>query len=119
MSTVFFLGAGASVDAGYPLTSDLLVVLESKYSTTAFTAMKESWKSFRKFVKEPRGYYIRSILDSNNPELILTLPDLLEAALGEFERSSWKSISEQLKNNPSRCKKILKKYGDHILTILY
>ncbi len=77
MSTVLFLGAGASADAGYPLASRLLAEIESHLPQTGLHA---DWQQFADF-REAASDGLSMVLHSTNPELVLTVPDLLEAAL--------------------------------------
>lgn len=78
MTTVLFLGAGASMDAGYPATSSLLSEMARSFRNTPFVQDKKNWAEFESFKKNTHGV-VGQILNSSNPELVLTLPDLVEA----------------------------------------
>lgn len=81
---VLFLGAGASCDAGYPRTHKIFDELKN-YCLTSFVGLKrQKWQSFEK-AKKKINKIARVVIDTNNPELILTLPDLLAAAQNEYE----------------------------------
>ena len=96
MSTVFFLGAGASVDAGYPLASDLMKTLDKEYKNKKFNNLDTCWKNFKDFINKPRNPLIRAIFKSENPEIILTLPDILLSALSGAERNIYMTLSKKL-----------------------
>ena len=88
MTKVLFLGAGASVDAGYPLTVRLLGAMEAEYRETVFHNEKRDWEVFSKYRSNASGP-LASVLNASNPELVLTLPDLLEAALESNDTDNW------------------------------
>ena len=78
MNSVLFLGAGASVPAGYPSMSNLLEALERNSKEHANEIKTNSdWCSFQDFKEQYRGP-LKNILVSNNLELIFTVLDLLE-----------------------------------------
>ena len=94
MSAVIFLGAGSSFDAGYPLTGNLLKVIE-KESKNADLTTKDAWEHFDKFRKSQNGI-LKTILESSNPELVLTIPDLLVATLSEADQNAFRKLEEKL-----------------------
>jgi len=72
---VYFLGAGASKEAGYPLASELLSELERECKSTSDSSVVEAWKAFSDFrdkAEEPA----KTLLTSSNPEIALSLLDL-------------------------------------------
>lgn len=81
---VLFLGAGASIDAGYPSTSTLLDEIEKEISHGADVATRKAWNHFVSFRKGATGP-LAHILNSPNPEVVLSYPDLLVAALGAHD----------------------------------
>jgi len=93
MSAVIFLGAGSSLDAGYPLTRNLLKVIE-KESKNADLTTKDAWERFDKFRKNQTGF-LKTILESSNPELVLTIPDLLVATLSEADQDAFRKLEEK------------------------
>ncbi len=96
MATVIFLGAGASVDAGYPPTANLLAEIKSTFENSSFSNEREDWKQFEKVRKNATGI-ARLILHSSNPEIVLTLPDLAEATYENEDREKWKRAKEALR----------------------
>ena len=91
MNKVLFLGAGASVDAGYPLTVKLLGAMEAEYRETVLQNEKRDWKAFSEYRSSASGP-LASVLNASNPELVLTLPDLLEAALESNDTDNWLAV---------------------------
>ena len=91
MNKVLFLGAGASVDAGYPLTVKLLGAMEAEYRATLFQNEKRDWKAFSEYRSSASGP-LAFVLNASNPELVLTLPDLLEAALESSDADKWVAL---------------------------
>ncbi len=83
-SNVIFLGAGASKDASYPLTEKLFHELEKFCKRCANNNIKNSWDKFNEFRENSNGV-LGLILKSNNPELVLTLPDLFQATLSNHD----------------------------------
>ncbi len=77
MTTVLFLGAGASVDAGYPPTASLLNDMAKCFENSVVVNDRTEWEKFDSFRRNADGV-VGQILNSSNPELVLTLPDLVE-----------------------------------------
>jgi hypothetical protein len=99
MCKVMFLGAGASKDAGYPLTNELFSKMDSFYEReNSIYQEKNDWTAFKKFRESSEGL-IGNILRANNPELVLTVPDLLYEAMNEEERNAFQKYLEAIKNN--------------------
>ena len=88
MSTVLFLGAGSSADAGYPLASRLLEEMESYVAQSSFQDVRDDWQKFVQF-REGASGPLSLVLRSSNPELVLTVPDLLEAGLNASDSDQW------------------------------
>jgi hypothetical protein len=97
MCKVMFLGAGASKDAGYPLTNELFSEMDSYYENNGASKKKE-WVCFKEFREKAEGL-IGDILRANNPELVLTVPDLLYEAMNEEERYAFEKYKEAIENN--------------------
>lgn len=113
MNTVIFLGAGASMDAGYPGMSNLLDEVE-KESRKADSATKDDWEHFDAFRKNASGI-LRAILNSPNPELVLTVPDLLEATLQEANQRNWEELKSAMERGDNdEASKINKRWSDPI-----
>ena len=88
MSVVIFLGAGASAYAGYPMAANLLDEMATEFSTTPSVTEKADWETFNSFRNTASGT-LKEILNSSNPELVLTVPDLLEVTLHEADSKNW------------------------------
>lgn len=93
MSKVVFLGAGASVDADYPLTTALLGAMEERLEHSLMANEKRDWETFSAFRQNASGR-LATVLQSPNPELILTVPDLLEATLNEADQDTWRQLKD-------------------------
>jgi hypothetical protein len=77
---VLWLGAGASISAGYPSASSLLSTLDLFVKDGPDVMTRNAWRRFCEFRDSATGVE-RTLLYSPNPEVVLTLPDLLTAAL--------------------------------------
>jgi hypothetical protein len=77
---ILWLGAGASISAGYPATGSLLSEIGRAIGDGADVMTEEAWQRFCEFRESATGIE-RFILKSPNPEIVLTYPDLLVAAL--------------------------------------
>ena len=84
---VLWLGAGAAKSAGYPTGRELLTAITDAFAKKWDVATEEAWERFSKFRDSATGVE-RSILFSSNPEVVLTLPDLLAAALEDDNEES-------------------------------
>ena len=84
---VLWIGAGASIPAGYPSALALLGRLEEAATTGVVEeGVRKAWRRFADFRDSATGIE-RTLLFSPNPEVVLSLPDLLEAArLADDER---------------------------------
>lgn len=90
MSTVLFLGAGASFDAGYPLAGELLKKLKSKRNTLG---NKEIHEKFFKFIDE---FKKQQKIDSlSNVEIIFTYIDLIISSRDEILNNAHKKYIKQ------------------------
>ncbi len=97
---VFFLGAGASMAAGYPLAKDLFSSLERECGSTSNSTVVAAWESFRQFKAKEEGP-AGLILQSGNPEIVLSLLDLLCAAREFDEDDYFRSLdSERILEHP-------------------
>lgn len=93
---IIFLGAGASVDAGYPLTARLLDSLEEYCKNSPIQNLKDDWSKFESFRSNATGE-LKAVLNSANPELVLTVPDLLEACLDQSDMARYSEVVEAAK----------------------
>jgi hypothetical protein len=74
-----FLGAGASVPAGYPLATSLLAEADAAAASSRFPQFSEAWRKWQKYINEAPPL-VRLILHNNNPEIVLSFPDLADFA---------------------------------------
>lgn len=89
-----FLGAGASVDAGYPLTVELFSKLEEYHLNPGCEVIqRQEWNKFINYRRRATGR-IGSILKSSNLELVLSLPDLLAASIEDYDSETKKQINQ-------------------------
>jgi hypothetical protein len=72
---VIFLGAGASVDAGYPLTSNLYKVLESDHKNSPNVTDREAWHKFSATIDGIKLNYAE-FSDCENIEYLMTILSL-------------------------------------------
>jgi hypothetical protein len=79
---VLFLGAGASITAGYPATSKLLSSLDDDATRSPFVQYVDSWKAWRDYLNAAPAW-LRLVLENPNPEVALSLPDLFDIAVAE------------------------------------
>lgn len=109
---VVFLGAGSAKDAGYPLTAELLKVLEEFARNSPDNQLKKDWKLFEDFKRENCNSLIGTILDSDNPEHILTIHDLLIESLSEKDKYNCYKVWEDLNQveDEKKIEEIWKKY---------
>lgn len=98
---VLFLGAGASVGAGYPLGRDLIRAVENFFSTIELdVSRKVYWSRFVSY-RQTAGETVRLLLNSGNPEVVLSYLDLCveglmadDAAIREVERAAVREFLE-------------------------
>jgi hypothetical protein len=76
---VLVLGAGASKCAGYPLASELIAEIKQEAETTSLWNFSKAWREWNASLKNSRGL-ISLLLRSPNPEVVLSVPDLFDAA---------------------------------------
>jgi len=76
---VLVLGAGASKCAGYPLASELIAEIKREAETTSLWNFSKAWREWNASLKNSRGL-ISLLLRSPNPEVVLSVPDLFDAA---------------------------------------
>lgn len=81
---VLLLGAGASKGAGYPLASQLLASIEADIASSPAAQPREAWRQWRAFRDGVTGP-LQVVLRNPNPEVILSLLDLYEAALSAHD----------------------------------
>ncbi len=93
---IVFIGAGSSHKAGYPLASNLLHELQTKFACTHDIIIKDAWYRFSKFRNNTTGV-LRRILFNQNPEVVLSLIDLYTASWKEEKSCYHKGIANALK----------------------
>ena len=79
------------MDAAYPVTAHLFREMEVEYKNSPFHQQKEDWKQFTEF-RQSAPSPLSVVLRSRNPELVLTVPDLLEATLDAADAENWRNI---------------------------
>ena len=79
---VLFLGAGASMAAGYPSGSQLLEAVEAYFATEMTdVGSKEAWNRFVAWrLASTEDQSLRLIVGSKNPEVLISYMDLVEQA---------------------------------------
>lgn len=97
---VFFLGAGASVDAGYPLTSNLYKVLESEHKNSINVTDREAWQKFSTTIDAIKQNYAE-FSDCDNIEYLMTILSLSQ----RFHET--KSIPSSITEAKERLDKII------------
>ncbi len=113
MKQIYFFGSGASVGAGYPPTQELLNKIKNKVQS-ADQRTKEAWDRFEKFRYSAKGQ-LKLVLESSNPELMLTVPDLLAATLKENDLDTWKKLKEARRSDDQRTIREINKWWRHPL----
>jgi hypothetical protein len=73
------LGAGASKAAGYPLAAELISSIESEARSSRELNLKDAWKQWDQYRQSASGN-LHLLLSCQNPEVVLSVPDLCEAA---------------------------------------
>ena len=76
---VLLLGAGASQHACYPLASKLLTKVEEHVNASALVNIRQAWRGWLDF-RDSCPEYLQFLVRNNNPEIVFTLPTLLQVA---------------------------------------
>lgn len=78
---LLILGAGASKCAGYPLAGELIseIKREAETGSRFFGNFTSAWNQWESSVQRSEGL-VRLLLRNPNPEVVLSVPDLFEAA---------------------------------------
>lgn len=84
MKTVLLFGAGASKRAGYPLTAALLTAVDLWATTTTQIGPGEEWSEWIAFRDTSENGLVRPLLNDPNPEIALTVLDLILEADEEY-----------------------------------
>jgi len=79
MTSILLLGAGASVAGGYPVTDKLFSTMATEATTKAFVQYREAWSKWEDY-RQSLPPALDVIRGCSNPEIVLSLPDLLDAA---------------------------------------
>jgi hypothetical protein len=102
MRQVYFIGSGFSIDVGYPSNKKLLDKIGEEARDNREVRVRHAWNRFEGWVEKFRhseGSPIRAIFESSNPELILTIPDLLVATLEENDLNIFEDLREARSRN--------------------
>ena len=100
---VLFLGAGASMAAGYPSGSQLLEAVEAYFATEMTdVGSKEAWNRFVAWrLASTEDQSLRLIVGSKNPEVLISYMDLVEQA----SRSEHSRLEAALRNRIDNLKR--------------
>lgn len=90
---VLFLGAGASKAAEYPAASSLLKVIEDHIKENPHLSPPQFWEDFEAYRKKSTGI-LEELLNSSNPEIILSQIDLLLEERKTRETGWWYALGE-------------------------
>jgi hypothetical protein len=112
LCAVLFLGAGASEPAGYPLAAALLSAIQAFVGEEREEMLRAYWKSWASWRNKAEGIE-REILFSANPEVVLSLPDLYEAALQASDIGHLKEVFRRWKAEEST-EEDLQKYKERL-----
>ncbi len=85
---VLLLGAGASKAAGYPLASDLIAAIEMEAANAGEVMLRNAWNTW-----DVTGQ-LQTLLSCTNPEVILSVPDLCEAARNAEDASTFQRAKD-------------------------
>jgi len=95
---LIFLGAGSSMPADYPAASNLLATLETHINKDrSDVLLYADWQRFLNLKKCATGI-AKKILNSTNPEVMLSLLDLYATTLGAKDQDWWNDLSRYWKN---------------------
>ena len=109
---VLFLGAGASKEAGYPIASDLLIAIEKEIASGVDVVTKDLWTRFDKFRKNVTPP-LSHILNSPNPEVVFSYPDLLLSALHARDLEASQRLLDAIGNrNQNAVERIVQEYEE-------
>jgi hypothetical protein len=76
---VYLFGAGASFKAGYPLAKNLIKEIETEARNSPIANLSSAWAEWQK-LRDTSSGVAKYLLSNSNPEVVLSLPDLCEAA---------------------------------------
>ena len=76
---VYLFGAGASFKAGYPLAKNLIKEIETEARDSPIVNLSSAWAEWQK-LRDTSSGVAKYLLSNSNPEVVLSLPDLCEAA---------------------------------------
>ncbi len=111
MKQVYFFGAGACVGAGYPPTQSLLDEIDKEVHGVK-SDIQEVWNRFNKIRHSTKGP-LKLVLESPNPELVLTVPDILDSALNEGDLNALNNITKYMKSTDQKYIEEMNKWWNH------
>jgi hypothetical protein len=85
---VLLLGAGASFKAGYPLAKNLINEIEKEARDSVIQNLSTAWAEWQQ-LRDTSSGLARYLLGNSNPEVVLSLPDLCEAARDSEDREAF------------------------------
>ena len=95
---IVILGAGASRKAGYPLASELLDELDRFATGTPFVQAAKAWKVFLSGL-DALPAEIKAIARHHNPEVVLTLLDLIVVAAKQTDNAEIREAEKRINND--------------------
>ncbi|MDZ7793606.1 MAG: SIR2 family protein [Spirochaetia bacterium] len=98
MSTVYFLGAGASRSAGLPLAGELFKHIAEEVRSGVDLGTKESWERVAAFIEPSDKSSLGRMLSSENIEVVFTMIDLLIQVEATEERQHWQETINTIRD---------------------
>jgi hypothetical protein len=90
---VLLFGAGASFNAGYPLSKNLINEIEKEARDSRIDNLSRAWAEWQHLRDNSSGL-ASYLLGNSNPEVVLSLPDLCEAARDYEDREAFGKARE-------------------------
>jgi hypothetical protein len=91
---LLILGAGSSMPAGYPGAAGLMDAVAEDAGRTTLINFRQAWEAWERF-REETSEPLRRLLRNPNPEVVLSVPDLLEIATAEEDERRRRLAFEQ------------------------
>ena len=108
---VLMFGAGASRSAGYPLARNLLTEVGREARRTSSIQFRDAWEEWEAF-RERMPATLGLVAKNANPEVVLSLPDLLVAAAEtEDEARTSEAIRAYLENGAADAAPLERYFG--------
>lgn len=88
------MGAGASCEAGYPLALNLMDSIRDEAIASHDPNYSKAWDIWDKY-RRSTGGIIKSLINSPNPEVVLSVPDLFEIALTDEDQRQFENAARK------------------------